>query len=98
MSQILEQSPEKIEVKEKPLKKLEITEFVDGGLLREKEFRRKLSEFDWSPYRDETVLVKGCSDIPIPTWAYMVVTAHLMPVAKRILYGEPCSAVLIHKR
>ncbi len=92
-----EATPE-ISAKEIPLKKLDLTDFIEDGILREKAFRQRLSEFDWSIYQDETVLIKGCSETPLPTWAFMVVTAQLIPVARRILFGEPCSAVPIYKR
>lgn len=49
-------------------------------------------------YTDKRVVIKGCGDTPIPDAAYLAVTAHLRPVAKSLMYGEPCSTVPIYKK
>lgn len=77
---------------------IDIVEFFDGGIIRENSFREKVDEFDWTSYQDKKVVIKGCDNVPVPTWAYLSVVAHLAPHAKRIFWGEPCSAVLVYKR
>ncbi len=75
--------------------------FVLFGSLQELEthlFLQELKAFDVESYRDKPVVVKGCFDKPIPTSAYMEITRMLAPVAKSIMYGEPCSTVPIFKR
>lgn len=47
---------------------------------------------------DKRVMVKGCSDIPDPEKAYVILTQKLLPVAKSLMFGEPCSAVPVFKR
>ena len=49
-------------------------------------------------YLDQRVVVKGCGDVPIGEFAYMEITKKLRPVAKSIMYGEPCSTVPIFKK
>jgi hypothetical protein len=49
-------------------------------------------------YADKRVVIKGCGDIHIPDAAYLAVTAHLRPVVKSLMYGEPCSTVPIYKK
>jgi hypothetical protein len=49
-------------------------------------------------YTDKRVVVKGCGDTPIPESAYVAITNVLRPVAKSIMYGEPCSTVPIYKK
>ena len=63
-------------------------EFVTGGMFREKDFREAVDRWDWSRYAGKPVLVEGCSDTPIPQWAFLVITARLVPIAKSVSYGE----------
>jgi len=77
---------------------IDITDFLEGGILREDDFRKKMATIDWRQYQDRKVILKGCDRIPIPIWAYMMVVAHVAPYAKRIFWGEPCNAVPIYVR
>lgn len=47
---------------------------------------------------DKRVVVKGCGALPIDEAAYIEITKKIRPVAKSIMYGEPCSTVPIFKR
>jgi hypothetical protein len=60
-------------------------------------FAEKLLSLDVSEYKDARVVIKGCGDKPLPTNAYVQLTALLKPVAKSIMYGEPCSTVPLYK-
>ncbi len=75
-----------------------LDDFLDGGILREAVFREKVAAVDWAGYGGKRVLIKGCSDVPIPTWAYLMITAHLTLYADHILYGESCAAVKIFSK
>jgi hypothetical protein len=57
-----------------------------------------ITELDAKEFDDKRVVVKGCGDIPIPDYAYVAMTQKLRPVAKSIMYGEPCSTVPIYKK
>ena len=59
---------------------------------------KNIGTLDASEYSDKRVVVKGCGDIPIPDYAYVEMTQKLRPVAKSIMYGEPCSTVPIFKK
>lgn len=48
-------------------------------------------------FRGERVIVKGCSDKPVPVSAYVDITNLLKPVVKSLMYGEPCSNVPLYK-
>lgn len=75
-----------------------LNDFLDGGILKEKVFREKVATIDWSQYADKRVLIKGCSEVPIPTWAFLILTAQLAQYVERIYFGELRSAVKIFTR
>ncbi|MFQ6674112.1 MAG: DUF2480 family protein [Fidelibacterota bacterium] len=77
---------------------IHLDEFLEGGILREESFRSSIAHIDWSRYRGKRVLIRGCTDVPVPTWAYLVIAARLVQVADHVLYGEPCSFVKIFDR
>ena len=58
---------------------------------------QRLAAIDTAEYADKRVVIKGCGDEPVPDAAYVAITARLRPVAKSIMYGEPCSTVPIYK-
>lgn len=59
---------------------------------------KNIEQITAEEYTDKRVVVKGCGDIPIPESAYVAITNKLRPVAKSIMYGEPCSTVPIYKK
>jgi len=77
---------------------IDLNDFLSGGILKEKDFKVKIETMNWEKYSDKKVLIKGCAAVPIPTWAYMMLTAKLTLFAKQVLYGELCSAYLIFNK
>lgn len=61
-------------------------------------YQQALTEIDAEEYRDKRIVIKGCGDKDVPTFAYVELTRILTPVAKSIMYGEPCSTVPVFKR
>jgi len=59
---------------------------------------QRINEIDLAEYDDKRVVIKGCGDTPIPDAAYVMVTQHLRPVVKSLMYGEPCSTVPVYKK
>ena len=56
-------------------------------------------QLDIEPYRDQRVVIKGCTDGREPgPQAYATIMHRLNGVAKSVMYGEPCSTVPIYKR
>ena len=61
-------------------------------------FIKTLYQLDISQYKNQLLVIKGCSDKPVPTAAYVELTRLLQPVAKSIMFGEPCSTVPLYKK
>lgn len=61
-------------------------------------YKSVLKDFDAAVYDEDRVVIKGCSNKPVPPSAYAELTALLKPFAQSIMYGEPCSTVPIFKR
>ena len=59
---------------------------------------KNIAQIDVSNFSDKRVVIKGCGELPIGESAYLEATKILRPVAKSIMYGEPCSTVPIFKR
>jgi len=70
----------------------------DEKELRKRLFLKNLSSIDVKSFTDQRVVIKGCGDVAIEDFAYLEITKLLLPVAKTIMYGEPCSTVPIYKK
>ncbi|GAA4276040.1 DUF2480 family protein [Aquimarina mytili] len=57
-----------------------------------------INDLDVSVYQDKLLIIKGCSNKPVPEGAYISLLQKLQPVAKSIMYGEACSSVPLYKR
>ena len=72
--------------------------FGNETILLEILFLKNLGKLDPSEFIDKRIVVKGCGEKKIPEAAYIEITKLLRPVAKSIMYGEPCSTVPIFKQ
>lgn len=61
-------------------------------------FIKKLAALDPADYTGKRLVIKGCSDKPVPPSAYLDITRRLQPVAQSIMFGEPCSTVPVYKK
>ena len=57
-----------------------------------------IKALDVSPYKDKSVIIKGCTNKPIPDNAFIQLSTKLKPLVKSLMYGEACSAVPLYKR
>ncbi|MEX0884139.1 MAG: DUF2480 family protein [Cyclobacteriaceae bacterium] len=57
-----------------------------------------LQKLDLNSLKDKPVVIKGCSKFAIPDFAYGEIVRLLMPLAKSIMFGEPCSTVPVYKK
>ncbi|MEO6730109.1 MAG: DUF2480 family protein [Ferruginibacter sp.] len=66
--------------------------------LKNKLLLKNISNLNVSDFADKRVVIKGCGEFPVGEAAYLEATKLLRPVAKSIMYGEPCSTVPIFKK
>ncbi|AZQ43051.1 DUF2480 family protein [Nonlabens ponticola] len=61
-------------------------------------YNKALENIDLEAYQNVPVIVKGCSNKPVPTSAYISITGKLQQVASSLMFGEACSAVPVYKK
>lgn len=57
-----------------------------------------LENLDVSAYTGMPVIIKGCSNKPVPANAYVWAITKIQTVAKSVMYGEACSSVPLFKK
>jgi hypothetical protein len=72
--------------------------FGNAEEAQKKHLLKYISEMDLSDYVEKRVVIKGCGEEPVPEEAYLMITSRLRPIAKSIMYGEPCSTVPVYKK
>ncbi len=74
--------------------------YVIGSLenLEQQIVERMISALDLNSFVERPVVIKGCSKIAIPHLAYGRLISLVQPVAKSIMFGEPCSTVPLFKK
>ena len=61
-------------------------------------YQTVLDDLDISQFEGKPVIIKGCSNKPVPQNAYIMATTKIQQVAKSVMYGEACSSVPLFKR
>jgi len=61
---------------------------MEGLILREKEFRKYITEYDWSQHKGQYVALCCATDAIIPAWAYMLISVNLAPFVEKVLIGS----------
>lgn len=72
-----------------PIEELDIKQFLfQELLLKEKDFREQLKEFDWSQYEGKNLCVYCSTDAIIAPWAWMLLTSYASPFANEVFLGK----------
>ncbi|WP_430614635.1 DUF2480 family protein [Flavobacterium sp. JP2137] len=72
-----------------PRLELDIAQWLyEGFILREKDFRAALKDFDWTVYTNAYVALYCSTDAILPAWAFMLVTSYLQPLSKQVFLGD----------
>ncbi len=70
----------------------------DENELHKQLYLKNIAAINPEEFADKRMVIKGCGETPIADFVYMEVTKKLLPVAKSIMYGEPCSTVPVYKK
>ena len=57
-----------------------------------------LEKTDFSIYKNQQIIIKGCSGITISNNAYSLLIQKLKPLVKSLMFGEACSNVPLFKQ
>jgi hypothetical protein len=66
-------------------------------LIRDR-FAESIAQLDLSAYEDAIVVVKGCGSSVVPRSAYVTIFQRLQQVARKLMFGEPCSSVPLWRK
>ncbi|MBL19226.1 MAG: hypothetical protein CMC82_05295 [Flavobacteriaceae bacterium] len=66
--------------------------------LEQQLFIEQLAHMDFTRYQDGLVMIKGCSNKPVPGQALGLLAAKLTPIVKKLSFGEACSSVPLYKK
>lgn len=69
----------------------------DLEMLESSLYQSVLENLDVSEFSGKPVIIKGCSNKPVPANAYLWATTKIQSVAKSVMYGEACSSVPLFK-
>ncbi|MFT5969970.1 MAG: hypothetical protein ACI8ZO_000475 [Flavobacteriales bacterium] len=61
-------------------------------------FQKAIDAIDTTELSDQRVIVKGCSNLPVPEHAYVAIVNKLQPIVKSLMFGEACSSVPLYKK
>ena len=61
---------------------------LEGFLLKEKDFREALKNYDWAQFQNHFVAIHCSTDAIIPAWATILVTTYISPFAKKVVLGN----------
>ena len=77
-----------------------VKKVVVGNLetLEQQLFTEILFSFDTTPYQNGLVMIKGCSNKPVPQQALGILAEKLTPIVRKLSYGEACSSVPLYNK
>lgn len=57
-----------------------------------------IKDIEISQYIDAPLIIKGCTNKPVPQNAYLLLIEKLQPVVRSLMFGEACSSVPLFKK
>ena len=75
-------------LKDLQLVEMDISEFlVEGFLLREKDFRQNIKDFDWQQFEGKTLILTNKDEAITTTWAIMLIASELHEIGGTFYFG-----------
>ncbi|RXR21031.1 DUF2480 family protein [Flavobacterium amnicola] len=62
---------------------------IEGFLLKEKDFREALKNYNWQQYQGHYVAINCTTDAILPAWASILVASYVAPFSKKVVLGNP---------
>ena len=60
----------------------------EGLILKEKDFRQAVKDYDWAQHQDQYVAIDCSADAIVPVWSYMLISNAISPYAKKVVKGN----------
>jgi len=60
-------------------------------------FQEIIAQLSVEEFKNKRVIIKGCTNKPIPQTTYIQLIEKLQPFTKSIMFGEACSTVPLYK-
>lgn len=76
---------------------LDPQDFTDNGFFTEDGFLARAEGFDFGLFAGRNVLIRGCGGAPVPPWAFMLLTARLVGLAKSVRYGNEHDNITVYR-
>lgn len=68
---------------------IDLKDFLFRGLiLKEKEFRQMLKEFNFSICNNKIVAVYCSTDAIVPKWSFMLISSYVLPFTAQVFFGN----------
>lgn len=61
---------------------------LEGIVLKETDFRTAVKTHNWGNYKNKYIALTCSTDAIIPAWAYLLVSLHAAPYAKKVVTGS----------
>ena len=72
----------------KRLKILALRVLAVDSMLKEKDFRQAVKDYDWAKHQDQYVAIDCSADAIVPIWSYMLISNSISPYAKMVVKGN----------
>ena len=67
---------------------IDLSDFLEDGILMEKKFREKLKNYNWAIYNNKYVNINVDNKLIIPSWAFLLVSYYLSQFSKDHVIGN----------